>query len=152
METKMITEAQTGCYLDNHRGHYITRDAIQLAEGFGFIIGPFEEFALGMYEEHSHEDEYPNEALIELCEDAVNWLNSGQDVCPNCDGSGTNPYDGQYWTHKDDPEQIKRCKTCTGTGQGPRIEHQNFPPKLPEGYMWGFNDGDFGLYKDEEEE
>ena len=50
METVTITEDQTGCWLDNHRGHYIVRDAIQLAQQWGYIIGPFEEYAVGMYD------------------------------------------------------------------------------------------------------
>jgi hypothetical protein len=151
METVTITE--TGCYLDSHRGHYITRDAIQLAQGWGYIIDPFAQWAIDTYEEMAYlaadPKEYPHEALSELCDHAVEWLNSGQEACDNCDG-GMSPRDGDYWTHKDDADQAKRCKKCTGTGQGPRIAGQNFPPKVPEGYYWSFNDGDLGLYKEEE--
>jgi hypothetical protein len=75
MERQTITEI--GCYLDGHRGHYIIRDMIQLAEGWGFIIGPFEQFALAMYEDHNHEENYPHEGLHELADEALNWLNIG---------------------------------------------------------------------------
>lgn len=146
MNETIITE--TGCYLDNHRGHYLLRDAIELSVGYGFIIGPFERFALDMYEDWHHAIDL--DALSELCDEAVEWLNSGQEDCPNCTG-GVGPLDGEYWTHADDPDRIKRCKRCTGTGRGPRIEWQNFPPRIPAGHTWGWNDGDFGLYADEED-
>lgn len=32
----MKPETHTGCYLDGNRGHYITRDAIRLAMGYGY--------------------------------------------------------------------------------------------------------------------
>ena len=107
----MTTITETGCYLDNHRGHYITRDAIELAIGYGFIIGPFERFALDMYDSHGHEESYPSEGLTDLCDEAIAWLNSGD---------------------------LRE--------QGIRIAGQNFPPIVPDGFTWGFNDGDFGLY------
>jgi len=78
--TSTTTITETGCYLDNHRGHYITRDAIELAVSFGFIIGSFERFALDHYDDLGHEEDYPHEALYELCDDAVEWLNAGQVV------------------------------------------------------------------------
>lgn len=77
MEQQTITE--TGCYLDNHRGHYIGRDSIELAIGYGFIVGEFERWALETYEAHSHEDGYPSEALHELADEARDWLNAGQE-------------------------------------------------------------------------
>lgn len=70
-----ITITETGCYLDNHRGHYITRDMIELAISFGYIVGPFERFALDMYESHGHEEHYPSEGLYELADSAREWLN-----------------------------------------------------------------------------
>ena len=146
------TITDTGCYLDNHRGHYITRDAIELAVEFGFIIGPFERFVIDMYDDHCFDDNYPTETLIELCDDATAWLNSGQGTCSYCAGTGGQPlppYDGEYWTVKDGDGE-RKCKFCTGTGRGPRIDGQNFPPKVPEGYVWEFNDGDFGLYQIED--
>jgi hypothetical protein len=76
--TSSIAITETGCYLDNHRGHYITRDAILLAQGLGFIVGEFERFALDHYDDLGHEEGYPQEALIELCDEAVAWLNNGQ--------------------------------------------------------------------------
>jgi hypothetical protein len=145
MDTVTLTEAQAGCWLDNHRGHYITRDAIELAVEYGFIIGPFEQFALSMYQDHNHEDGYPHEGLTELCDDAVAWLNSGQTNCAACHGTGRGVAEN-YYTHKDRPD-VKICKTCSGTGRGDRIKFQNFPPELPEDFVWAFEDGDFGIYK-----
>jgi len=147
----IFNEADIGCHLDNHRGHYIQRDVIELAVGYGYIIGGFDQFVINLYESHSHYEDYPHEELTELCDAAIEWLNSGQHECPNCN-EGIDPRDGDYWTHKDDAEGIKRCKRCTGTGRGPRIPHQNFPPLIPHETQWSFNDGDFGLYRDEDEE
>ena len=154
METVTITE--TGCYLDNHRGHYIQRDAIHLAVEHGFIIGGFEKFALDMYGKEGVGDvEYPFESLTELCDEAVNWLNSGQDKCAYCDGGYV---DESKWANVNyipehvwkDTDGKWRCKYCTGTGRAPRIEGQNFPPIVPKGYYWAFSDGDFGLFTEEE--
>ena len=140
METITLTE--TGCYLDNHRGHYITRDAIQLAVDHGFIVGGFEQFALDMYDECSNDKEYPFEELVDLCDAAVGWLNSGQGVCVNCNGAGK-VIVGVGPNVSGVPEI---CRECSGSGRGPRIDGQNFPPIVPDGHVWEFNDGDFGLY------
>lgn len=140
-----IILTQTGTYLDNHRGHYIQRDAIELAADYGYMIGGFEKFALDMYQDHNHEQGYPHEELTELCDDAVTWLNSGQDNCTFCWGTGKA---ANGWIDRDG---VSRCKPCTGTGRGPRIEFQNFPPIVPEGFQWAFEDGDFGLWLYDEE-
>lgn len=107
-----ITEDQAGCWLDNHRGHYILRDMIDVATQFGFIIDPFAEFALRIYEDYDGDENYPYEALTELSEEALKWLNYG-------DNEGLHrPWKGQ-----------------------------NSPPVIPEGYMWAWEEGDFGLWK-----
>lgn len=108
-----LTLASVGCHLDNHRGHYISRDTIELAIEFGFIVGSSDLFVLSRYERDGYEDDYPSEVIHELCNEAIAWLNAGQDE---------------------------------------RVSGQNFPPIIPEGYSWGFNDGDFGLYSDTEDE
>jgi hypothetical protein len=111
----MTTISETGCYLDNHRGHYISRDMIELAVGYGYIVGPFERFALDMYE-HAFDlpagVEYPHDTIVELADDAREWLNSGQET---------------------------------------RVPGQNFPPIIPAGTTWDWNDGDFGLYSYDED-
>jgi hypothetical protein len=146
MDTITLTTDQAGCWLDNHRGHYIGRDAIELAVEFGFLIGGFEKFAVDMYQDHSHEDNYPFEAMHELCDEAVTWLNSGQSECPVCGGTGHPPEGSEdYFTHVDRPD-VKLCMHCSGTGRGDRVKFQNFPPKVPEGFQWAFEDGDFGLW------
>jgi hypothetical protein len=140
METVTITVEQAGCWLDNHRGHYISRDAILLAKEWGFIIDPFAEFAINVYEDWDGDESFPFESMVELCDEAVNWLNSGQYNCTFCNGTGKA---SNGWIDKDG---VSRCKPCTGTGRGPRIAGQNFPPVVPDNYVWAFNDGDFGLY------
>lgn len=105
MSTTTITE--TGCYLDSHRGHYLARDVVYLAQGFGFIVDPFAQWTLDTYEAHSHEESYPSETVYEYADEAVAWLNNGQDE---------------------------------------RLSGQNFPPIIPDGYAWEYNEGDFGLY------
>jgi hypothetical protein len=151
MTDNTVTITQTGCYLDNHRGHYIGRDMIELAVSYGFIIGSLERYALDMYEPHGHEESFPHEAMTELADAALDWLNSGQDECDHCLGTGRGMKEGSYYTHKDNPD-VKLCKLCSGTGRGPRIKFQNFPPIIPDNAMWGWNDGDFGLFTMEEAE
>jgi hypothetical protein len=143
MPTETITITETGCHLDNHRGHYITRDVIQLAQGFGFIIGQFEQWAIdtyGMATDTSNET-YPYEALTELADEAIVWLNSGQEECLTCGTSGK-----VFWDEGRHIELGAICKRCSGKGRGPRIAGQNFPPVIPDGTEWSYNDGDFGLY------
>jgi hypothetical protein len=140
-ETITIPAEHTGCFLDSHHGHYITRNVIQLAQGWGFIVDPFAQFAISKYESNGGDEDYPHETLQELCDDAIAWLNSGQDKCGSCNGSKR-----CFWV---DGKHIKSgviCKGCSGSGRGPRIAGQNFPPVIPEGFEWSFNDGDFGLY------
>jgi hypothetical protein len=115
IERPTITE--TGCYLDNHRGHYITRDMILLAEEFGFILGEMESFVLDQYDEFNANENYPTESLYALADEALEWLNVGEN-----------------------------------TGVDRPIRGQNSPPAIPEGTSWGWNDGDFGLYEDEDED
>lgn len=104
---------ETGCYIDCHNGHYAIPSVIELAQNYGYILGPFAEYVLDNYNDHYHEDEYPTSALDELATSAIEWLNSS------------------YSTRE--------------------IQGQNCPPFRPDGYYWDWNDGDFGLYKEEDE-
>jgi hypothetical protein len=146
MAVVTIDPTQIGCWLDSHRGHYISRDVILLAKEWGFIIDPFAEFAINVYEDWDGDESYPFEAMMSLCDDAITWLNSGKPDCANCDGKGAYPKDGESWTHKDDPDKLPRCKQCSGSGRGDRVAGQNYPPIIPPDTSWSFNDGDFGLY------
>jgi hypothetical protein len=112
---------ETGCFLDNHRGHFITRDMIDLAVEYGFIIGPFEKYVLAHYEDWytDHDDESATDlfqCIVELADEALVWLNCG------------------------DNDGIDRA-----------IKGQNSPPIIPEGYAWDWFDGDFGLYSIEDD-
>lgn len=105
MPTETITITETGCYLDSHRGHYITRDVIELAIGYGFILNGFEQFALDAYGESSDWESYPYDALYELCDEAISWLNHGRDSYPDARMAGQNwppiiPAD-TYWSFND---------------------------------------------------
>lgn len=114
-ETITLTEADAGCWLDGGlRGHSIARDVIWLAQGYGFVVDRLANFAVDSYEDHSHEDGYPLDELIELSHEAVDWLNSGQETCAVCHGTGVD-----YGPHH-------VCSTCSGTGRAPRIHGQNF--------------------------
>lgn len=152
MDIITITENEVGCFLDNHRGHYIQRDLIQMACNFGFIIDPFAQFAIDMYEDHDGDQEFPFESLVELADHATDWLNSGQSKCLTCEGKGqiiiVDTDDGpmEYPVPAFPDETPVICKDCSGSGRGPRISGQNFPPLIPEGYSWGWNDGDYGIY------
>lgn len=80
MERTILHEHDSGCYLDSHRGHYITRDMILLAVEFGFIIGTFDRFALDNYDEWNDESAHGADlvgALHDLADEALAWLNCG---------------------------------------------------------------------------
>jgi hypothetical protein len=135
-ETKTLTEANTGCWLDaGISGHHMPRRVINLAQEYGFMVNESEERALSRLDVHP--DIFPLDALIELSHDAVRWLNSGQEECDVCAGTGL---------ASEGPDKSWHCWVCMGTGRGPRVHGQNFPPRIPDGYRWDFNDGDFGLY------
>lgn len=136
-ETITLTEADAGCALDNHRGHYISRDVVLLAIDHGFIVSPSDKWVLDSYDEHNADESYPHESVTDMANDAIEWLNSGQEKCAECDGRG----DFQMTAA---PPVI--CMACSGKGRGPRVKGQNFPPIIPDGYQWDWNDGDFGLY------
>jgi hypothetical protein len=65
-----------GCYLEGSRGHYITRDAIELAVGMGYLLDPFARYALDHYDDYDDEC-YPQDALYELSNEVLDWLNGG---------------------------------------------------------------------------
>jgi len=90
---------QPGCYIDSHHGHYCVPMVIELAAEHGFIVDPFVRFALDHYNDCYHETDYPGEALIEVSDEAIDWLN----------------------------------------------QHEGLP-----GHWWMWNDGDFGLYAEED--
>lgn len=73
----MITKLQAGCFLDNHRGHYIVRDMILLAVEFGFIISPIDSYVISLYDEKNGDEDYPTECLQEISDEALAWLNGG---------------------------------------------------------------------------
>lgn len=154
MLTQTLTS--TGCYLDNHRGHYLTRDVVEFAVSYGFIIDPFAGWAVANYGRPNEDDligDFPFEAMVDLADAAIEWLNSGQDKCPTCDGTGcviAGSGVSDIPTDANDPSGVI-CRACSGSGRGPREAGQNFPPMVPEGFYWGFSDGDFGLYVNEED-
>ena len=144
------TITETGCYLDSHRGHYILRDVVWLAEGFGYHVGPLEKFALDMYGKEPDDVEFPDEAMHDMADAAVQWLNSGQSTCPDCmDGDNA----GLIWERSRITGEgaLVICKSCSGKDRYPREPMQNFPPRIPDDHVWEFNDGDFGLSPIEED-
>lgn len=72
------TTLEPGCYLDNHRGHYITRDMIDFATEHGYIVGEMDAYVLSLYEDHYTDENYPHEILDEIARDAEDWLNVGE--------------------------------------------------------------------------
>jgi len=79
-----VPEDNTGCWLDNHRGHYIQRDMILLAaDSFGYILDPLLRWYLDCYEDHYHEDNYPTDILTEIVDEVEKWLNCGDNEGPD---------------------------------------------------------------------
>lgn len=91
----------TGCYLDSHRGHYITRDAILLAIDYGFVLDAADRQLVDTYDAECWDPGYDFESLVDLSDEAITWMN--EMVC-----------------------------------------------NRPENTYWGWNDGDFGLYEEED--
>jgi hypothetical protein len=91
-----MTTFQPGCYFDSHLGHYIVPEIIRLAESEGRKLDARMSDVLARYEDDSHLADYPNEAVIEESDAAIQWLND---------------------YHR------------------------------PEGFWWGWVEGDFGLYE-----
>lgn len=64
-----------GCYIDSHHGHYAIPAVIELAKSFGMPLDSFAEYAVFSYDDRHHDEDYPHEALIELSDEAIEWLN-----------------------------------------------------------------------------
>lgn len=78
MHVRTFVEADAGCYLDSHRGHYISRDMVLMAaDEFGYILSPIDRWFLDCYEDHSHEEGYPAELVQEIADKVLDWLNGG---------------------------------------------------------------------------
>lgn len=72
-----------GVYLASHRGHYLDRDVVRFATSLGFQIDPFAQFACRAYEDQNHEADYPHEALRDLADDAIEFLNDRYNPDPD---------------------------------------------------------------------
>lgn len=79
MQTIEFTEADAGTLIGAHNGHYAIPQVIEYAVSFGFIIDPFARFTLDGYERWNSYEDYPHEAIIELSDEAIEWLNHGRD-------------------------------------------------------------------------
>lgn len=73
-----MTTPTPGCYIDSHHGHYAIPGVIRLAQDHGFCIDQFAQFTLDSYDEHYWNDNYPGETLIELSDEAIEWLNHNE--------------------------------------------------------------------------
>ena len=102
MNTQIL---EPGCYLDNHRGHYISRDMILLSQEYGFIVDSTDQWLLDSYEDHSHEENYPAQSIYELADSALEWLNGGpnEGVDRPIKGQNSPPIipENHYWDWND---------------------------------------------------
>lgn len=74
------TQFTPGCYIDSHLGHYMIPAVIDFAQGYGFQVDPFAQYALARYDTDYHTDDYPNEAAIELSDKAEDYLNDNHSI------------------------------------------------------------------------
>lgn len=119
---KEVTE--TGCYLDNHRGHYIIRDAILLAIDFGFSVSFEDARVIERYDADHWNEDYPFETIVELADEARDWLNgdkpSGAGFLPPTIPTGTtwdwNDGDFGLYHFDEDGEICNPPEVCGGTG------------------------------------
>lgn len=70
-----MSTLEPGCYFDSHRGHYIVPAIIQLALDNGRPTNGTVRDLLARYDAESHQDDYPNEYVIEESDAAIQWLN-----------------------------------------------------------------------------
>lgn len=75
-----MAETEPGCYVDSHHGHYAVPMLIEWAAATGFPVDPFVRYALDNYDHDYHNESYPNEALIEVSDEAINWLNENRSI------------------------------------------------------------------------
>lgn len=87
-----LTLDECGCYLDGQRGHYIARDTIDLASYWGFPLTKDEARFTARYALDGDKPDYPHEALSDLCDRAVDWLN--ENIAP--EGASFGFDDGLY--------------------------------------------------------
>lgn len=75
-----MTDTKTfepGCYIAGHLGHYATPAVVQFGVEQGYLLDPFEKYALDRYNADCHQDGYPHEGLMELADEVTDWLNHG---------------------------------------------------------------------------
>lgn len=71
---------EVGCHIDGRWGHFVTLNVVELAQDFGFIVDPFAQYAIDRYNLDVSTDGYPFDALVELSDEAIAWLNSSAEV------------------------------------------------------------------------
>lgn len=113
---------EPGCYIDSRHGHYAIPAMVRLAVDHGFVLDSFAAYVLSRYERDCHEDTYPTEGLYELAQEAGDWFNSSSDP------------------------------RFPGISNPGHVKGQNPAPVRPDGCTWGWNDGDFGLYPESDED
>lgn len=98
------TTMPLGCYLDNHRGHYITRDVILLAEGYGFKVADEDRVLVDSYDEDYWDDGYDFESLVGLADEAISWMN--EVLCDRPDDTYFEFNDGDFGLY---PAECEAC-------------------------------------------
>lgn len=104
---------EAGCRLASWRGHYISRDIVEMAQEFGYLVDSSDEWLLDCYDEHCNDEGYPVETVYELAQAAEDWLNAGRDerqpgqnyplAIPDDHYWGFNDGDFGLWPHEEDP-------------------------------------------------
>jgi hypothetical protein len=93
-----------GCWLDNHRGHYITRDVILLAADHGFPLSDEDRAFVDTYDEDCHEPNFDFESLVDLSDRAIDWMN--EVLCDRPDDTYFQFLDGDFGLY---PAECEEC-------------------------------------------
>ena len=69
------TNFEPGCYFDSHHGHYNVPRVIEFAGLHGFVIDAEVQLALDAYDEHCYDEDFPDELLLDVSDEAIVFLN-----------------------------------------------------------------------------
>ena len=139
-----ITITETGCYLDNHRGHYIdARRNPACARSTASSSARSSKWAIDTYDEHWRRRGLPARGHDRALSTRLsNGSTAGRTSATTCDQGpeATPTCPGHECVARRDMGVV-RCKKCTGTGRGPRIDGPELPAEeCPKGCSWAFED------------
>ena len=139
----------TGCYLDNHRGHYIDARRDRACGRVRLHHRPVREVRGRVCTRSTIDDEdFPHEGMHRAVRRGYRrGSTAGRVSAPSVLAlAGSRSAITRRVVHaQGSPGREALLQAALALAGVTASTVQNFPPRIPEGFVWEFNDGDFGL-------